>query len=76
MVQCGSGTCFAAKPFESLRVLGYVFWQKFQGDEAAKLGVLGLIDHTHPAAAQLLDDTVVRDGLSDKLGGYAHWQES
>ena len=27
--------------------------------------VLGLVDHTHPAAAELLNDAVVRDGLAD-----------
>jgi len=27
--------------------------------------VLGLVDDTHPPAAQLLDDAVVRDGLAD-----------
>ncbi|MGA8622830.1 MAG: hypothetical protein WB660_30440 [Candidatus Sulfotelmatobacter sp.] len=27
--------------------------------------VLSLVDNTHPAAAQLLDDAVVRDGLPD-----------
>ena len=27
--------------------------------------VLGLIDHTHAAAAELLDDAVVRDNLAD-----------
>ena len=32
-------------------------------------GVLGLVHHAH-AAAQLLDDAVVRDGLAD------HWRES
>ena len=31
--------------------------------------VLGFVDHTHPAAAQLLDDAVVRDGLAN------HWAE-
>jgi hypothetical protein len=30
---------------------------------------LSLIDHTHAAAAQLLHDAVVRDGLPD------HWRE-
>ena len=33
----------------------------------AEFSVLGLVDHTHPAAAQLLDDAVVRDGLADHL---------
>ena len=53
------------KRSKRLRVLGYVLRQEFQGDEAPKLGVLSLVDHTHPAAAQLLDDAVVRDGLAD-----------
>ena len=39
--------------------------QEFQGDEAAKLCVLGFVDHTHAAAAEFLDDAVVRDGLAD-----------
>ena len=65
MVQSGGGTCFAAKAFQCLRILGHFVGQEFQGDEAAKLGVLGLVDHTHPAAAELLDDAVVRDGLAD-----------
>ena len=34
--------------------------------------VLGFIDHTHPATAQLLDDAVVRDRLADELGGGSH----
>ncbi len=32
--------------------------------------VLGLVNHTHPAAAQLFDDAVMRDSLVD------HWRES
>ena len=31
----------------------------------ASFSVLGLVDDTHPATAQLLDDAVVRDGLAD-----------
>jgi hypothetical protein len=27
--------------------------------------VLGLVNHTHPAATQLLQDAVVRDGLAN-----------
>jgi hypothetical protein len=34
---------------------------------AAQRFVLGLIDNAHAATAELLDDAVVRDGLSD------HW---
>jgi hypothetical protein len=49
--------------------------QELQGDRATKLGVLSLVDHAHPAAAQLLDDAVMRDGLPYKLGGRAHWRK-
>ena len=35
-----------------------------------QLYVLSLIDNTHPATAELLDDAVVRDGVAD------HWRES
>jgi len=38
-------------------------------DKTPKLDILSLIDHTHPSAAELLDDAVVRDGLAD------HWAE-
>jgi hypothetical protein len=27
---------------------------------------LGLVNHTHPTAAKLFQDTVVRDGLADQ----------
>src|SRR5258708_2788726 len=62
VVKGGSGACFTAKAFKGLRVLSYIRGQEFEGNEAAKLGIFGLIDDTHPAATQLLDDAVVRDG--------------
>jgi hypothetical protein len=42
-----------------------IIGQELQGDEALKLGILGLVDHSHPAATEFLDDAVVRDGLAD-----------
>jgi hypothetical protein len=38
-----------------------------QGDKAVQLNVLRLVDHTHTAAAELLDDAVVRDGLANQF---------
>ncbi len=58
---------FAPKAVQGLRISGDLIGQEFQGDEAAELGVLSLIDDTHTATAELLDDAVVRDGLAD------HW---
>jgi hypothetical protein len=39
--------------------------QRGAPDQSGDNGILGLIDHTHAAAAQFLDDAVVRDGLAD-----------
>ena len=55
----------AVKTVEGLRVSGELIGQELQGDEAAELGVLGLVNNAHPAAAELLDDAIVRDGLPD-----------
>ena len=35
--------------------------------EAMQQRVFGLVDNTHPATAELLNDAVVRDGLADHL---------
>ena len=70
MVQCGSGSSFAANAFQCVRTLSDIVGKKLQRDKAAQNGVLGLVDYTHPAATQLLDDAIVRDSLAD------HWRES
>ncbi len=36
--------------------------QDLDGDEAVQVRVAGLVDHAHPALAELLEDLVVRDG--------------
>jgi len=56
---------FALKAGECLRVTGDVFWEKLESNESMKPCVLSFVDDTHPAASQLLDDAVVRDGLTD-----------
>src|SRR5262249_31149012 len=45
------------------------FRQKLQSHKAAKFDVLGLVDHTHPAPAELVDDAVVGDGLTNHEEG-------
>jgi len=59
MIERRGGPRFTLKPFEGLTVRGNALGQELEGDEAAKFGVLGLIDHTHPAATQLLHDPVM-----------------
>jgi len=55
---------FALKAFQGLAVLGKMFGEELQGDEPAELGILGLVDHTHAAATQLLEDAVMRNALA------------
>ena len=57
--------CFLRKPLQGLAVLGKLLRQELQGHIAAQPGVLGLVDHTHTTATQLLCDFVVGDGLAD-----------
>ena len=49
-----------------LRISRQFIGQELEGDKAAKLGVLGLVDHTHSAAAQFLQDAIVRNGLAQQ----------
>src|SRR6516162_2978348 len=74
MVQSGGGAGFTLKALQSLAVLGKMFRQKLQGDEAAELGVLGLINHTHAAATQLLEDAVMRDRATNHGFETRNWK--
>src|SRR5215469_993370 len=65
MIKSGSRLRFASKPSQRLGVFGNLVRQEFQGDKSVKSYVLSLVNHTHPPAAPLLDDAVVRDGLAD-----------
>src|SRR2546428_13673124 len=44
---------------------GYLVGQEFQGNETIEFYILGLIDDAHSTTAELLDDAVVRDGLTE-----------
>ena len=41
-------------------------------NKTAELGVLSLMDNTHTSTAQLLNDSVVGDGLTDECFGFRH----
>jgi hypothetical protein len=75
MVQGGGSFSFALESSDGLGIAGKLIGQELQGNEAVKPRVLGFVDDTHTAAAQLLDDAVVRDGLTDELGRRGHWRE-
>ena len=63
MVERRSGAGLPAEALKRRRVFGNIVGKKLQSHEAAEREVFGFVHHTHPSAAKLLDDTVVRDGL-------------
>jgi hypothetical protein len=67
MIEAGSGLGFAAESAEQMLVGGNVVGKELEGDEAAQAGVLGLENHSHPAAAEFFDHPVMRDGLADHV---------
>ena len=68
MIQRRSGPCFPSESFQHHGVSRYQLGQEFKSYKAAQLGVLSLVNHTHPAASQLFNDPVVRNGVADHQG--------
>ena len=64
MGQRGCGLGLALKPCERRGIFRQFRRQKFQRDEAMQPGVLGFVDDAHAAAAQLLEDAVMRNVLA------------
>ena len=50
-----------------MAIQGQRFGQELQGNGALQPGVLGLLDHAHASAAELLQDPVVRHRLPDHV---------
>ena len=64
-IESGSRPRLAAETFQCLRVAGQFVGQKLQGNESPKFRVFGLKDDAHAATTQLLDNSVVRNGVAD-----------
>jgi len=67
VVEGGGGLRLSSEALYSGRVAEDPIREKLQRDGSVQPGVLGLVDHTHPPAAELLDDPVVGDGLADHV---------
>jgi hypothetical protein len=50
---------FTLKSTERLGIPGYLLRKKLKRDETMQPGVLGLIDHPHPATAELFNDAIM-----------------
>ena len=66
MIQRGGGSSLAAEPAQRLPVPSEFVGQELERDEAAEPGVLRFVNDTHSAAAKLLDDAVVGEGLANQ----------
>ncbi len=65
MIESGGRLRLADEAFPGLLVAGELPGKKLERYRAAQLRVLGLVDHTHPAPAELLDYSVMRDRFAD-----------
>jgi len=65
----GGGASFALEALQRLPVFGKLLGQELECDEAALLGVLGLVHHTRAPATEPLQDAVVGDSRADHESG-------
>ena len=73
MIQRGRGASLPLESAQRLPVASQIVRQELERDEATEPGVLRFVDHAHAAAAELLDDAVVGEGLADQ-GVSALWR--
>jgi hypothetical protein len=65
MIERGGSEGLALKPFASSGIFFHLWREKFQCDMAVQLEVFGFVNHAHPAATKLRDDSIVRNGFAD-----------
>jgi len=65
MIQRRCRPGFLQEPCPSLRIVAHRRWEHFQSHKPIELQVSRLVNHTHPTLAQLVDDLIVPDPLTD-----------
>src|SRR5215813_1505036 len=66
MIECRGSSGLALEAFEGLCIPGQFLRQKLQGHMPAKSGVLRFIDYSHAAAAEFVENLVMRDLLPNE----------
>jgi hypothetical protein len=69
MIQGGSTSGLKHEAIEDGGFAGQLGRKKLQGYAAAQGEVFGFVNDSHPAAAELAEDAVMRDGLADHACG-------
>ena len=71
MIETAGGLCFVEKHLAGQHIRAsavvHIECADFDGHVPIKPLIVGAIDNTHPALADLLDDAVVSEGLTDKV---------
>ena len=62
MIQSGSCMRFATKTFQCHGILRHILGQEFQRHRTLQPRVVRLINHTHPAGTEFLQNAIVRNG--------------
>ena len=75
MIQRRSGLRLAAETLQRGSILHHFARQKFQRHLAPQLGVFRAVHHAHAAAANFLDDAVMRNHLSGRKVSVSHEPE-
>jgi len=65
MIERRGSAGLALEAAQGVTVFGQLCRQEVEGDETPQLAVLGLIDHTHTSAAELLEYAVMGNGLAN-----------
>jgi hypothetical protein len=75
MVQGRGRLSLSLEAGQRLCVSGYFIGKKLHVDKSVQGYVFGLVDDTHPAAAQLLNDVVMGNRSPGKWGRIGHSRE-
>ena len=73
MIEGGGGLGLSLEPLQGDLVVGESLGEELQRNVTSKAGVFCLVDHTHPPAAELLDDPVVGDALADHAARFREY---
>src|ERR1700693_4288720 len=65
MIERRRSKCFSSESFAGSRIILHLHRQELQRNMAVQREVFGFVYHTHPAATELREDAIVRDGLAD-----------
>jgi len=77
VIEPGGGAGLALEALAGKRGQGAVAGQELERDAAVEAGVLGQVDHSHPAITQLLEHVVLEDCLASHGEGSPYigcWQ--